>query len=296
MARISTPLAFAVACLGIAVFSGMDAVIKGLAIEIGAYNAMLWRSLAGVILSGGLFVAGRRPWPDRATLILHFKRSAAAAFSVLLFFWGLVRVPMAEGVALTFLSPLIAILLAAVMLGERIRRNAMLACGLAFVGVAVIVVSKSGQGTGDPALAGRLAILLASLFYAYNLVQLRASALQSGPIEITFFTNLVFLGLYALGAPFAAVWPAAEHWPALFGAAALAIVSSLLLAWAYAHAETQKLVPVEYTAFVWSALLGWLVFGERVVPATVIGAVLIIGGAAIGARRQAGGPVTEAAL
>lgn len=293
-ARVSPALAFGVACAGIALFSCMDAFLKGLSLQIGAYNAMLWRSVAGTILSAPLYFAARRGWPARATLALHVKRSAAAAISVFLFFFGLVRVPMAEGVALTFLSPLLAILLAAPMLGERIRGRALAACGIAFLGVGLIVVSKAGGRQVDDALVGRGAILLASLFYAYNLVQLRRSAQVAGPIEITFFTNLVFTGVYALAAPFLAVWPEMRFWPAEFAAAGFAIVSSLLLAWAYAHAETQAIVPVEYTAFIWSSILGWLVFGEVLMPLTVAGAGLIVCGALYGARGQRG-PVTEAA-
>jgi len=255
---------------------------------------MLWRSLAGVVLSGALYLVRREPWPDGRTLILNIKRSVAAGCSVLLFFWGLVRVPMGEGVALTFLAPVIAILLAAPMLGEKVRGRALLACAIASAGVLVIVWGKAGAGGGQSALMGQLAIVLASLFYAYNLVLLRQSAQASGPIVITFITNVVFLAFYALAAPFAATWPEAHRWPPIFGAAALAIISSLLLAWAYAHAETQILVPVEYTAFVWASILGAIVFGERVLPMTVLGAAMIIGGALMGAGGKAKS-VSEAA-
>ena len=49
-------------------------------------------------------------------------------------------------------------------------------------------------------------------------------------------------------------------------AAGLALLSSLLLAWAYRHAEAQQVTFSEYTAFLWSTLLGAAVFGERVLP------------------------------
>lgn len=280
--------AFAVACLAIAVFSGMDAVMKGVSIVIGAYNAMLWRALAAVLISGALFIARRSPWPDRPTLLLHIQRSIATGLSVLLFFWGLVRIAMAEGVALTFLSPLIAALLAVPMLGEKIRPRAILACIVAFAGVLVIVAGKAGKGAGPAALHGALAIVAASLLYAYNLVLLRRSALRSGPVEITFFTNLVMTILYGVAAPVAGIVPPAGQWGWIVLGAALAIVSSLLLSWAYAHAETQRLVTVEYSAFLWAAILGALVFGETVGPLTLIGAAMIIAGCVIAARRGAG--------
>jgi S-adenosylmethionine uptake transporter len=295
MIRVSPALAIGVACVAIATFAGMDAVMKGQSIALGAYNAMLWRSVAGFLLSGALYLIRREPWPDRATLIVNVKRSLAGGCSVLMFFWGLVRVPMGEGVALTFLAPLIAILLAAVMLGERVRREALIACIIAFAGVIVIVFARAEQANGARALAGQGAIVLASVFYAYNLVQLRRAAQASGPIVITFITNVVMLGLFGIASPFAAIWPARSHWPWLFAAAALATVSSVLLAWAYAHAETQKLVPVEYTAFIWATLFGALFFGEQLVPITYVGVAMIVAGAIFGSRRQRG-PVSEAAL
>jgi S-adenosylmethionine uptake transporter len=293
----SPNLAFAVAAIGIASYSCMDAVMKALSIELGAYNAMLWRSLVGLLLCLPLFLATRSRWPNRRMCLLHLQRSGAAAVSVLLFFWGLARVPMAEGIALSFLSPIIALLLAAPMLGERIGRGAVSASALAFAGVLVIVLGKAGQGGGSRALHGALAIVLAGFFYGYNLVLLRRSALSAGPIEITFFTNLVFTGLYALGAPVAAALPPVHELPRFALAAGLAILSSLLISWAYAHAEAQRLVTVEYSAFLWSAILGAIMFGERLLPLTVVGAAMIIGGCVIAARGRPAspGPATEAA-
>lgn len=287
---------FLVACLGIATFSCMDAMMKQASIQIGAYNAMLWRSIIGTAMSGPLFLIQGLKWPDRGRLLLHIKRSVASGISVLLFFWGLVHVPMAEGIALSFLAPIIALLLAAPMLGEKVGKSAVIACLLAFAGVIVIVLGKAHEGGGPEAFHGAIAIIIAGVFYAYNLVLLRKSALVAGPVEITFFTNLVFACLYLLGAPIgAAMLPL--HWAPLIGlAAGFATISSLLIAWAYARAEAQRLVPVEFTAFVWASILGAIVFGEKVLPLTVLGAAMIVAGCVIAARaRQAPVPSTEAA-
>ena len=275
----------------------MDAIMKALSIASGAYDAMLWRSVAGLIVCVPLVVARPFAWPDRARWWLHARRSVASGISVLLFFWGLVRVPMAEGVALCFLAPVLAILLAALLLGERIRLPAILACLMAFAGVGVIVLGKAQAGEGPEAFRGAIAILLASLVYSYNLVLLRSSALQAGPIEITVTTNLFMTAMFALAAPWAAHAPHLDQLPAIAGATLLGVASQLLLAWAYAHAEAQRIVPVEYTAFVWSAILGWLVFGERVLPFTVAGAVLIVAGCWVATWGKAvAAPSSEAAL
>ena len=63
-ARHSPVIAFLVGVLGIALFSAMDAVMKGLVLAIGTYATMFWRNLAGIGLSGALYLPRRQRWPD----------------------------------------------------------------------------------------------------------------------------------------------------------------------------------------------------------------------------------------
>src|SRR5205809_876853 len=96
---------FAVACVGIAIFSGMDAVMKHLALALGAYNAMFWRVMAGAVFGGIAFFGLRSPRPTRAAMKVHLTRGIMSSVMALLFFWGLARVPLAQGVALAFVAP-----------------------------------------------------------------------------------------------------------------------------------------------------------------------------------------------
>ena len=90
--------------------------------------------------------------------------------------------------------------------------------------------------------------------------------------------------LLACGSPFFADVPALRHVPLLVAAALLAVGSLWLLAWAYARSEASHLSTSEYTSFVWAALLGWLVFDERVTMTTLVGAALIVVGCVVAAR------------
>ncbi|MDP8995070.1 MAG: DMT family transporter [Pseudomonadota bacterium] len=281
-----TAIAFAVGTLGIALFSAMDAIMKGLSLAIGAYNTLLWRTLAGVAIAGVAWVASRSRWPGREAMRIHLTRGIVSIFMALLFFWGLARVPLAQGVALTFVAPLIALYLAGLLLGEKIERRAILASLLGFAGVLVILSGQRAAELGPQALEGALAILASASLYAYNIVLMRRQALVAGPVEIAFFMNLILIVGYGLAAPFLAEVPAAQHVPSLVAAALLSFVSLLLLSWAYARAEAQHLAPVEYTAFVWAALFGFLLFAEPVRPATLIGAAMIVAACLIAARRR----------
>jgi S-adenosylmethionine uptake transporter len=282
-----TPLIpFAVATAGIALFSMMDAVMKGLSIAIGAYNALLWRTMAGAVLGGTVFLLRRQPWPGRAAIRLHLARGILSAAMAILFFWGLARVPLAQGVALAFIAPLIALYLAALHLHEQIGRRAILASALGFAGVIVILSGQAEAHLGPDALRGALAILVSAILYAYNIVLMRKQALVAGPVEIAFSMSLIMTLCFLAAAPWLAIFPASRHLPAVAGAALLAFASLMLLSWAYARAEAQHLAPVEYGAFVWASLFGLIVFHEPVRPATLAGAALIVTACLLAARAR----------
>lgn len=280
---------------GIATFSLMDALMKRASIETGVYNALLLRAAVGSALMLPIWLLARGRWPALPVLRLHMLRSTVAAAMAGLFFWGLVRLPMAVAMALSFISPLVALYLAAVVLGEKIRSTAILASLFGLAGVSVIVAARLGEGAGPADSApGIAAVLLSAVFYAWNLILQRQQALVSTPIDVALFQNL-FVGLILIvGAPWLAAWPSVAALRDVSGSAVLAAVSLMLLSWGYARAEAQALVPLEYTAFVWAALAGWFWFGEAVTASTVAGAALIVLGCWIATRRT-GGPHVPAA-
>jgi S-adenosylmethionine uptake transporter len=206
----------------------------------------------------------------------------------LTFFWGIARMPLAEAVALTFIAPLISLYLAAVLLKEPVGRTAVFASLLGFAGVLIIVLSQGGAGGGERDLWGAASILTSAMLYAYNIILMRQQALVAKPLEIAFYQYVVVVAVLALAAPFLAVPPPAGEWPDLVFAAVLALVSLMLLAWAYRRAEAHRLAPVEYTALIWAALFGFLIFDEEVGLPTILGAVLIVSGCVLAARGKHG--------
>ena len=285
--RPSAPaIPFAVAALGIASFSGLDAVMKHLAGAIGAYNAMLWRMWAGIFIGGIVFLIARAPRPSRPAMRIHIIRGVMSSGMGLLFFWGLARVPLAQGVALSFVAPLIALYLAAILLKERIERRAVLASLLGFAGVLVILTGQMREQMGPEAMWGALAILASAILYAWNIILMRQQALVAKPVEVTFFTGLIVGLCYLAAAPFYAKLPSAEHVPGILAAALFGFGALMLLSWAYARAEAQHLAPVEYTAFIWGVLFGVIFFFEPVRPLTLIGAAMIVLACYIAARRR----------
>jgi S-adenosylmethionine uptake transporter len=266
----------------------MDTVMKSASLQVGAYNAMLFRSGFGVLLMLPLWRAGGGRWPGRPALRLHALRGAISAGLATSFFWGLIRLPLAEAIALSFIAPLIALYLAAAMLGEKVGRGAITASLMGFAGVLVIGAGRLGrEALSDDAMWGIGAVLLSAVLYAFNLILQRRQAQLASPQEVALF-QMGFAGLFlAVAAPWLMVVPAVPVLGELAAGAALAAVSLMLLSWAYGRAEAQALLPIEYTAFVWAALLGWLVFDEPVTVETLGGVELIVIGCWIAARKTA---------
>jgi S-adenosylmethionine uptake transporter len=276
----------AVATLGVALFSIMDGVMKGLSLAVGTYNAVFWRMVLGVALSGIVYLATRPERPPAGTLRLHAVRGVVTSAMALTFFWGLTRLPLAEAIALSFVGPLIALYLAAILLREQVGPRAVSGSVLAFSGVLVIVATRSSAAGQERDLWGAASILCAAVLWAYNMILMRKQALVARPLEIAFFQNLFVSLCLGLGAPFFVTIPAAAHWSAITLSAVLALASLVLLAWAYAREEAQRLAPLEYTGLLWAALLGWLMFREPLMLSTLVGAALIIGGCTLATRRN----------
>ena len=290
MARTHPILPFIAAAAGIATFSMMDATMKGASIAAGVYSALLLRCAFGTLLMLPVWLLSGARWPSSAVLRIHMLRSAVVSAMALLFFWGLVRLPLAEAIALSFIAPLIALYLAAVLLGEIIQTEAVVASLLGLGGVIIIVAARlGGDQLNEQSVWGIGAVLASAVLYAWNLVLQRQQAQIAGPQEIALFQNLLVAAILSLAAPWLLHWPGAAALRDIALAAALAGISLLLLSWAYARAEAQALVPVEYTGFIWAALFGWLKFGERVTWATLAGVVLIVIGSWIAARRASQG-------
>ncbi|AKH42661.1 S-adenosylmethionine uptake transporter [Altererythrobacter atlanticus] len=287
MTREHHILPFVATLAGVALFSLMDALMKGATIAIGAYSALLLRSAVGFALITPVWLATRKERPSREAKRLHVVRGIVAAAMAFTFFWGIARIPLAEAIALAFTAPLIALYLAAVLLGERIGKRAAYASLMGLAGVVVIAAGRMSLPSADPEAAkGIASVLLSSILYAWNLILQRQQALVARPAEIATWQNGVTGGALLLLAPFLFVTPGRDIWLGISGAAALWVGASMLCAWAYARAEAQVLVPLEYSGFLWAALFGWLFFAEPLRWPLVVGACLIVIACWIAAPRK----------
>lgn len=283
--------AFAAALAAVAVLSIMDAVMKGLVLAIGIFAVSIWRSIANLILTSALYLPGRPRWPKPATLRIHVGRGIVVMVMAGLFFWGIGRVPLAQAIALTFIAPLISLLLASLFLHEQIGRKSIFGSVIAFAGVIVIVWGQARAEAAPGVLLGSAAIIGSALCYAVNIVLMRHQSLAAKPVEINFFQSLTVLVLWLAAVPFVGFpdWPDSQ-WQWVVVAALMSTAGGLIFSWAYARAEASYLSVTEYSGFLWASACGWLIFHERVSLYTLAGALLIVGGCLVAASRRTAVP------
>lgn len=186
--------------------------------------------------------------------------------------WSLAELPLATAITMLFASPIFMVILSAPLLGERIGRHRWIAVIGGFVGVLIIL--RPGGASFQWAL---LLPLLAAMVNALRDVLTRKLARTETSIAILFWSNIILMagGFATLPMGWAPVSTHDAFWfiaAGIFnGTAHFCIIDALRTG------EASVLAPIRYTALLWAALLGFLVWGEVPELWLLAGAAVIVG-------------------
>ncbi|MEY2421103.1 MAG: hypothetical protein QOI95_1170 [Acidimicrobiaceae bacterium] len=256
---------------GVAVFSVHDMVGKVVVENYPVLQMLALRSgCALLILLVITLTRGGLPPLPRAAVPAHLVRLASMLGAIFLFFSALEELPLADATAIAFGAPFIMLALSGPLLGERVPRSAWAAVGVGFIGVVIIV--KPG---GDVRPAAMYAVG-ASVLYALGMLTTRRLGRTESVLSLLFWMIAGQFALALIALPF--VWQPVElrHWPLLVGLAVLNLFGQLGLVRAFANAPPSVVAPFEYTALLWAAALGFIVFGDVPSARLWVGAAIII--------------------
>ncbi|RVT83369.1 DMT family transporter [Rhodobacteraceae bacterium CCMM004] len=275
---MSVRVGLASAAGAVTLFSLNDVMIKLLSGLYAMHQIIAIRSVIGLMLLLAIAVPLAGGWAVLKTAHprLHLIRGGAIVVANTCFFLALAAMPLAEAVAIFFISPVLITLFSTVFLGERAGPWRWGAVLFGFLGV--LVVMRPGTEAFDPAA---LLPLGAAAGYATLHVLTRRLGRSDGAVTMAVYIQLTFLTVSAImGALFGSGWAGAQSdpslafllrawtWPApgdwaflaaLGGATALA---GILISQAYRICAAAVVAPVEYLALPLSVLFGWLVFDE----------------------------------
>lgn len=269
------------ALFGFATLSLGDAVIKTMAGE--------WPPVAVAALRftlGGIFLTllllwregSRALWPSHPWLQAF--RGFCLAGASLLFFSAIYVMPLADAMALTFLAPVFTALLSGPVLGEKVRPVVYAACGMALLGVFIVLRPNLSE-------LGLVALfpLGSALLFSCMVIANRASAGQGSALSMQVFMSVVAAPLlittailgHATGlAPIETLVP---DWTVIARCAVVAVTASmahLLIYSGTTRAGASSVAPMSYVQIIVASLLGWWWFGHIPDALTMLGVVVII--------------------
>lgn len=260
------------AILGGLCFAIQDAGIKWLSAEIAVLQILFVRAVFGLFLLTAsrpvtkekIAFKVNRPW-------LLALRTGLNIIGWILFFVSLKHLPLATAVALFFSFPLFLAILSVPLLGETVGPRRIVAIIVGFVGV--ILITDPAEGISWPALM----MLAASLGWALVASMTRILGERENTSTILFYTLLGFVILLAI--PQFWLWQvvSTEQTLQLFGVAFFGVIAQFSVTKAYAVASPSLVAPFEYTALLWAALLGYLLWSDIPTVQAITGAGLIIG-------------------
>jgi drug/metabolite transporter (DMT)-like permease len=259
-------------------FSVTDVTIKFLSGDYPLHEIVLFRSFFGmltIVIFFLPFVGGFSVFRTQR-LGMHLFRGMCVVMANLFFFLGLAVLPLAEAVAIFFISPLLIAVLSIIFLGERVGPRRWIAIFAGLIGVTMIV----RPGTESFQIASLLPILSAFCYAMLNILTRHIGGTESAVtmtlyIQITFVLVSSLMGLFLGGGQMDSdlhpslsfllrEWhlpKAWEYW--LFLAIGVSsAIAGFLISFAYRHGEATFVAPFEYVAMPISIFWGFMVFGE----------------------------------
>ncbi|MDP4990959.1 MAG: DMT family transporter [Marivita lacus] len=198
-------------------------------------------------------------------------RGLVHSLGVILWFFAMTRIPIAEVTAMNYLNPVYVSVLAVFLLGERMALRRVLAVIAALIGSLIIL--RPGFRELD---LGHIAMLGTAVLFAgsYLIAKIVSGELPASMV-VALLSITVTIGL----APFAfAVWvtPSLADLAVLSAVACFATAGHYTMTLAFAAAPVTVTQPVTFLQLVWSVLLGMAFFGEPADPWVILGGGIIM--------------------
>lgn len=299
----SAKLGATCAAISVVFFSINDVAIKFLSGGYALHQVVLIRSIIGLLI----IVAVIAPLTTGKALVrtkklkMHMLRGLCVVFANMTFFLGLAAMPLADAVAIFFISPLVITLSSVLFLGEVVGPRRWAAIAVGFVGVLIMM----RPGTAAFQLASLLPLIAAFCYAGIHIITRRIGGTESAAtmafyIQLMFIIVGVLFGLIVGDGRFgdqsdpslaflfrAWSWPVPADYPIFLIIGVGIGVGGYLISQAYRVAEASYVAPFEYLALPMSVVWGMLVFDEFPGGWDYFGMALILGAGLFTVWREA---------
>jgi len=258
----------------------MQAAVKLISFELHPFIITLYRAgLVFVVLLPILFWRGRAVF-NTSSIRLQVVRGGVGGLGMLCVFTGLSMISLAEVTVLLFTVPIFATLLSIVFLSEKVGIRRWTAIFVGFFGILIIARPQGSVSTGH------LFILCAALSWSTSILIAKKLTEKDTVISITFWQAMGCVPLAFIASLFVWELPSFVQLGALLGIAALGTVGHAMLYAALKVGQVSVILPLDYIRIIWSAGLGFILFGQLPTLHLYVGSLLIIAATAFLSYRE----------
>ncbi len=274
-------LAVALKLSALVLFTVMSALVKALSDDFPPGEMVFFRSLFAIPV-----IIAWLSWRGELTQgfivkkpMGHFWRGVLGTSAMGLTFTGLSLLPLPEVTAIGYATPIFTLILAAIMLGERIRMIRIGAVALGLVGVLIMIWPRLGSGTAESAaMIGALCVLAATVARAFVQIHIRQLVQVDHPAAIVFYFSLTATLLSSLSVFWGWVVPSWEQAALLVTMGLIGGVAQILVTSSYKFGQASMLAPYDYTTMLFAIIIGYIWFDELPTLVMLGGAALVIAG------------------
>lgn len=273
-------LAMGLWCFATALEASMMGIIRSIP-DLHSLQIVFMRCLFGLIFFLP-FILRSATAMHTTRLPMHGLRAILQVVSMALWFMAIPLVPLAEIAALGFLAPLFATIGAILILKEKVGWRRSLAMAVGFAGVLVLL--RPGFTEIN---AGAFMVIGSASTWAFALLTIKSLSRTESPVLMTAWVSLMLAPITLVPALFVWQWPTLEQWILMAIVGVSASCSHMCMGLAFKLADASKVLPMDFSRMLWTALVGYLFFAQTPTVFTFIGGFMIFGAATYVTIREA---------
>ena len=268
--------------ISVGFFVLMAALIKESSKMVPAGEAVFFRSFFALpIIFGWLWLSGHIASGLKVVSFFdHFWRGLVGTLAMAFMFLGLGLLPLPEVTAISYSAPILTVVFAAAMLGEKVRLIRFTAVFMGFIGVLIILYPRLSVISLEQKFSfearGALYVLLGATFMALAHIFIRKLTKTETASAIVFYFTISSCFWSALTVPFGWVIPNMFTFGILLLAGLLGGFGQIFLTTAYKYSEASMVAPFEYISILFAIVLGYFVFGELPTLTVLVGSLVVI--------------------
>ncbi len=256
-------------------------IIRYLGSNLPAAESAFIRYAFGCLIMFPVFWKMLRDPPPTSLFWLEGIRGLAHAMGVMLWFYAMARIPIAQVTAIGYVTPIFVTVGAAIFLGERFRLQRIMGVIAGLIGALIIIRPGFIEIT-----TGQLAQLTAAPLFAASFLMAKSMSGKSSPQLIVAMLT-IFCTLFLLP-PALMEWqtPNSKELMWLFITAIVATFGHYSMTKALAAAPISVTQPITFLQLIWATALGGLMFNEPLDPFVILGGAIIVGAATFISYRE----------